>query len=305
MTAHAPASPTMSLIDWMRLLALSLLWGGSFLFNALALREVPVLTMVAMRVALAALILAAVMRWQGVAMPKSGRVWLAFLGMGLLNNVLPFSLIIAGQHQLASGMASVLNAATPLFTVLAAHVLTRDERLTLGKLTGVLIGFAGVAVMMPGGGAGGGPWQAKALCLMAALSYALASIFGRRFRALGLAPLQTAAGQLTASSLVMWPLALLVDRPWQLPMPGLVAISALGAVALLSTAMAYVLYFRILASAGAVNLALVTLLIPVSATMLGVVILHEAMTLAQIGGIALIGLGLAAIDGRLLRRLRA
>jgi drug/metabolite transporter (DMT)-like permease len=297
--------------DWGLLVALSVLWGGSFFFNQVAVAELPALTVSAARVALAAATLVAIAALAGASLPRGRGVIVAFLGMGLLNNALPFTLIVWGQAQIGSGAAAILNASTPLFTVLLAHGLTADERLTPGRLAGVVVGFAGVAAMLGGGigggiggGVGGGAWAAQAACLAGALSYALASVWGRRFRRLEVAPLATAAGQLVASSLMLAPLALLVDRPWTLPAPSAAALASLAGVALLSTALAYVLYFRLLARAGASNLMLVTLLIPVTAVALGAAVLGEALTARHLAGMALIALGLAAIDGRPLALLR-
>ena len=296
----------MTLREWAMLVALSAVWGGSFFFNAVAVAALPVFTVVVARVALGALILLAVLRLAGQRMPRDGRVWAAFLGAGLLNNVIPFSLIVWGQQHIASGVASILNASTPLFTVVFAHMLTDDERMTGGRVAGVLVGFAGVAVMIGAGTvrAMGADLAAQLACLGAAVSYALASVFGRRFRAMGVAPMTTAAGQLVASSVLLVPPMLLIDRPWTLPMPGVGVVGALVGVAALSTALAYVLYFRILATAGATNLALVTFLIPISAILLGLLFLGESLQLREVVGMLLIGLGLAAIDGRPWRALR-
>lgn len=292
--------------EWGMLLALATVWGGSFFFNEVALRDLPVFTVVVGRVALAALILMAILRLRGERLPRGWRIWAAFACMGLINNAVPFSLIVWGQQHIASGVASILNAATPLFTVLLAHVLTRDERLTGGRIAGVLIGFAGVAVMIGTGALRdlGVHVAAQLMCLAAALSYALAGIFGRRFRRMGITPMATATGQVVASSLLLLPLALIVDRPWSLPPPGLPAIGALIGVAALSTALAYTLYFRILSTAGATNLLLVTFLVPASAILLGTVILGEVLLARHLTGMALIGTGLAAIDGRPWHRLR-
>jgi drug/metabolite transporter (DMT)-like permease len=288
--------------EWGLLLFLSVLWGGSFFFNKVAVTALPPLTVVTVRVALAAAVLMAVLWARGVALPRGRAVLGAFLVMGLLNNAVPFALIAWGQSQIASGVAAILNASTPLFTVLLAPWLA-DEPLTTGRLAGVLLGLGGAAVMM---GAGlGGRAAAELACVAAAVSYALAGHYGRRFRALGVPPLATAAGQVTASSLMLLPLALIVDRPWTLPAPGWAVLGALAGLAVLATALAFVVYFRLLASAGATNLLLVTLLIPVTAILLGVAVLGEALLPRHLAGMALIGLGLAAIDGRpagLLRR---
>lgn len=295
--SHRPMTP----LEWGMLLALSTVWGGSFFFNGIAVQELPVFTVVVSRVALAAIILLIIMRLRGERLPQDRRVWTAFFAMGLLNNAIPFSLIVWGQQYIASGVASILNASTPLFTVILAHFLTSDERMTRGRFAGILIGFAGVAVMIGLDAVGelGVGILAQLLCLCGAISYAFAGIYGRRFRAMGITPMGTATGQVIASSLIMMPLVLVLDRPWALPLPSLTAIGALIGVAAISTALAYVLYFRILATAGATNLLLVTFLIPVGAILLGIAFLGETLLPRHIAGMALIGGGLAAIDGRL------
>jgi len=306
MSSNPKSAPVMGGREWAMLLALSVLWGGSFFFNGVAVRELPSFTLVWLRVALAAIMLLGVLRLLGQRMPTRGAVWLAFFGMGLLNNVLPFVLIVWGQHRIASGLASILNATTPLFTVLVAHAMTPDEKLSPLKAAGVIAGFAGAAVMIGPdalGGLGTGV-MAQLACLAAALSYAFAGIFGRRFRRMGVPPLATAAGQVSASALMLLPVVLLIDRPWTLAMPHAATWAAVLGVALLSTAFGYVLYFRILAAAGATNLLLVTFLIPVSAILLGAALLGERLEPRHFLGMALIGAGLAAIDGRLFRRMR-
>ena len=301
------ASPAMGKREWAMLLALAILWGGSFFFNGVAVRELPSLTLVWLRVAIAAVVLVGVVRLSGRQMPRSRRVWAAFFGMGLLNNVVPFVLIVWGQHHIASGLASILNATTPLFTVLIAHLLTPDEKLTPSKAAGVAAGFAGAVFMIGPDALDGLATSATAqlACLGGALSYAFAGIFGRRFKRMGVTPIVTAAGQVCASTVLLLPLVLLVDQPWKLAMPHAATWSAVLAVGLLSTALAYVLYFRILAAAGATNLMLVTFLIPVSAIVLGILLLGETLLPRHFGGMALIGIGLACIDGRLPRLLVA
>lgn len=299
------SSPVMSVREWTMLLALATLWGGSFFFNAVGVRELPSFTLVWLRVSVAAAALILALRALGQPLPRSLRIWAAFFGMALLNNVVPFVLIVWGQHRIASGLASILNATTPLFTVLVAHFVTQDEKLTRLKMAGLVTGFAGVVFMigpdiLTGLRAGG---LAQLACLAAALSYALAGIFGRRFRRWGVAPLVTAAGQTSASTLILLPLMLLVDRPWTLSAPHASTWGAVAGIGLLSTALAYVLYFRILATAGATNLLLVTFLIPVSAILLGVLVLGENLLVRQIIGMAVIALGLACIDGRLFQAL--
>ena len=302
MTAHKSMTP----LEWLLLLTLSVLWGGSFFFGKVALAELPPLTLVLSRVALAAVALNLMVVATGHRMPRDVRLWGAFLVMGALNNFIPFSLIFWGQTEITSSLASILNATTPLWTVVLAHVLTDDERLNSNKLTGVFFGLLGVVVMIgPAALSGLGlNILAQLAVLGAALSYAFAGIFGRRFRRLGVLPLVTASGQLTGSTLMMLPVALVVDKPWTLSALSLTTWGAVTGLALLCTALAYVIYFRLLASAGATNLLLVTFLIPVSALMLDTTILGERLEPRQLAGMVMIGLGLAAIDGRLWKRVR-
>lgn len=292
--------------EWGLLLTLSTVWGGSFFFNAVAVGALPVLVVVATRVGVATLLLSLLLWARGIGMPREARIWAAFLVMGMLNNVIPFCLIVWAQKTISSGTAAILNAATPLFGVLLAHVLTRDERLTPPRLLGTLLGFLGVGVLIGLDGApqGGHHLGADALCLAAALSYALAGLYGRRFRNSGVAPPAVATGQLAAATLVLLPPTLIAEHPWNLPVPTPGVIAALLGLATVSTALAYVLYFRLLASAGATNLLLVTLLVPISATLLGSLFLGEPLVPHQAAGMALIGAGLVTIDGRLWRRLR-
>lgn len=292
--------------EWGLLIALSVLWGGSFFFTGVAVKELPPFTIVFLRVGGAAVILLLLLKAMGLRLPTNGRIWAAFFGMGFLNNVMPFCLIVWGQTEIASGLASIINATTPLFTVIVAHILTSDEKITSYRIAGVLIGLSGVVAII-------GPQAlqdltsnvvAQLACLGAALSYAFASVFGRRFKRMGVSPVIAATGQVTASALMLLPMAFLVDHPWALPIPSWQAWGAIIGIAALSTALAYVLYFRILASAGATNLLLVTFLIPVTGILLGTLVLGERLNPTHFLGMALIGAGLAAIDGRLLGMLR-
>jgi drug/metabolite transporter (DMT)-like permease len=296
---------TMTPSEWALLLALSVLWGGSFFFIAVAVAELPPFTVVVLRVGLAALILNIAISAVGLRMPRDRQTWRAFFGMGILNNVMPFCLIVWGQTHIASGLAAILNATTPLWTVIVAHLLTSDERMTGNRLAGVIVGFLGVVVMIgPDALAGLGANVAAQLAVLAAgMSYAFAGVYGRRFRQMRTAPMLTAMGQVSASTIMLLPVALIVDHPWTLPMPSPSAWGAVLGIASLSTALAYVLYFRILATAGATNLLLVTFLIPVSAILLGS-LLGERLGPSHFLGMAFVGAGLAAIDGRLAKLAR-
>jgi drug/metabolite transporter (DMT)-like permease len=295
-----PTAPTMGAREWSLLVLLSVLWGVSFYFFKVLIAELPTLTIVLGRVGLAALLMNLLILLKGDSMPASPRLWGAFLVMGLLNNVVPFILIVWSEIRISSGLAAILNATTPIFAVLAAHFATASEKLNWTKGVGVLFGFLGVVVLM-------GPSMlvnvsrdqvpADLVCLLAAFILALAGIYGRRFK--GLPSLTVATGQVTASTLVLLPITLVVDQPWNLSSPSIHGWEALTGIAVLSTALAYVIYFRVLATAGTTNTMLVTFLVPISAILLGVVFLKEAFTAQTLGGMLLIGVGLTAIDGRL------
>ena len=287
----------MSVSDWLLLVALSTMWGASFLFVRIAIVEIPPLTLAWLRVAIAAAILFVLVRLLGDRTPFR-RLWLAFAVMGLFNNAIPFSLFAWAQMHIPSGLASILNATTPLFTVLIAHFATVDDKLTPARAVGLLAGFAGVVIMI-------GPDMlleigshvaAQLACLLAALSYGIAGSYGRRFR--GEKPLVVATGQLLGSSILLAPVAFLTDQPWLLQAPSPKAIAAIVAMAALSTALGYVIFFRILDRAGATNVMLGNFLIPLSAILLGALFLDERMEPRHFAGMAAIALGLAAIDGR-------
>jgi drug/metabolite transporter (DMT)-like permease len=290
--------------EWGLLLALWVLWGGSFFFVEVALRDLAPFTVVLGRVGFAALALLALVAASGRRMPTSLAVWLGFFVMGALNNLVPFSLITWGQVAIDSGLASILNATTPVFTVVLAHFLTRDERLTRAKLAGTVLGLGGVAVLVgPSALRGLGAHGLGELAVLgAAVSYACAGIYGRRFR--GLPPAVAAAGMLCGAAVLALPVALVLEQPWTLA-PGAATWGAVLGLALLSTALAYLIYFRVLAAAGATNLLLVTFLIPVSALGLGIFALGERPGWSAFAGMALIFAGLAAIDGRPVRALRS
>jgi drug/metabolite transporter (DMT)-like permease len=295
----------MGLQEWGLVLGLSVIWGGTFFFVGVAVKALPPLTLVFLRVALAAVVLAFLVPAVGLRLPRDRKTWSAFFSIGLLNNVIPFSLIFWGQTHIPGGLASILNATTPVFAVIVAHFLTRDEKLTANRMIGVLVGLAGVSVIIgPEALRGvGANVLAQMAVLGAAVCYAFAGIYGRRFWRLGVHPVVAAAGQLSASAIMLLPVALAADHPWRLiPPPASVVWAVLG-LATISTAVAYIIYFRVLATAGATNILLVTFLIPVSAIFLGTVFLDEQLAGRHFIGMGLIGVGLAAIDGRLLARI--
>lgn len=295
---------TMTTQSWLLLLLLALLWGGSFVFAKIAVAQITPLTLVLVRVLLAALTLHLVCMVTRTKMPVTLSAWGAYAVMGLLNNVIAFSLIYWGQQEIGASLSAILNSATPFFTVLIAGLVLADERFTGGKIAGLIIGFAGVVLVIgPRHMLGLGENLLSELAVVgAALSYGFASVWGRRFASES--PLATATGQLTASTAMMVPIAFLFERPLDLPMPSADVVAAVLALAVVSTAMAYLLFFKILKTAGATNVSLVTMLVPVFATVIAVPLLGEVMDPLKLAGLAVIGIGLAVLDGRPIRAAR-
>ena len=285
--------------EWAALVLLSIFWGGSFFFVEIALRGFQPFALVFLRVILAALILLLVVYIRGQRMPASQKIWGAYFVMGALNNTIPFCLIVWGQTRIDSGVASILNATTPIFTVLLAHFLTSDEKLTFRKLMGVLIGFWGVYLMMSPELGNGFSWRSLGLVAVigAAISYSLAGIFGKRFK--HESPIVTSTGMLVCSTIMMAPLTVF-SGSLGATIISVQAIAAVIGIAAISTAVAYLLYFKILASAGATNVLLVTFLVPVSALLLGIGVLGEVIHVFEWAGMGCIFLGLIVIDGRVL-----
>jgi drug/metabolite transporter (DMT)-like permease len=289
--------------DWSLLGLLAVLWGGSFFFNGVALKELPPLTLVFLRVATAAMILLPLLWVYRISLPRSFAGWKPFFAVALFNNVLPFSLIVTGQTFVGSGLASILNATTPLFTVVVMAAFG-EESLSARRLAGVTIGLVGVVVLRGGFGIEtSGQGFGILLCLAAAFSYGLAALLARRHLA-NSPPLATAAFQLLTSSLMMAVVAGIVERPWQLRLPGAVTFLAVVGLAALSTALAYIVFFQILRRSGATNVMLVTLLIPVTAIVLGYLVLGEAISTREITGALVIGSALLLIDGRAVNLIR-
>ena len=291
---------------WVMLIALSCLWGSSYFMTEIALRGFPVLTIVALRVAFASAVLWLVVWFSGARIPRELRVWAAYLLMGLLNSVIPFSLIVWGQTEIGSSLAAILNATTPIFAVLIASLFLRDEPATPAKIAGVVVGFLGVVVMIGPDAMQdlGNAVLAQIAVVLAGLSYACAGVFGRRFHSFGVAPTVSAACQVTMSAFLLLPFAFFTGGFDHFHATTPTSWAALISLAVFSTAVAYMLYFRILASAGATNLMLVTFLIPVTAILLGTLVLHETLHTNEILGMLLIALALVAIDGRLVSRRR-
>ncbi len=296
----SPNPLAMTSFAWLQLLLLGAIWGGSFFFARVAVQVVPPLTLVLFRVAVAALALHVYLLSRGVRFWDYRHHAFEFAGLGLLMNVIPFSLLFIGQTVLGAGVESILNATTPIWTVVVAAILTVDEKVTINKLVGILLGIFGLVIMIgPGVLTGlGGPLWAEIAVICATLSYAFAGILAKRFK--GVPPTVTSTGQMTASTLIMIPVVLIYDGvPAVTTIDTGVWLAILG-LGLLSTAFAYILYFSIVRTAGATNASLVTLIVPVSAILLGTIFLDERLAAHDFMGMALIAFGLLIIDGRLM-----
>jgi drug/metabolite transporter (DMT)-like permease len=299
-------APRLDLTSALLLLFLSLLWGASFLFAKIAVGAIPVFVALAARVMIGAASLGLYLIVTRHELPRELRIWRMFLFMGVFNNAIPFALLFWAQTEITAGLGAILNAMTPIFTLIVAHVLTRDEKITRDKLIGIGIGFCGVAVLVgpsllldPGRAA-----LAKLACIAASVSYGFASVFGRRFAREGVSPLSATFGQIVTSTLVIFPIALFFHPVATLAAAPVEVYLALLGLGIVSTAFAYVLFYKILARAGATNVSLVTLLVPVSATILGALVLDETLTPMQGLGMALISIGLLVMDGRIVKAIR-
>ncbi len=290
-------------VEWALLALLSAIWGCSFFFIAVALRGFHPFTLVFVRVALAALVLLIVVRMSGLRFRSGLKAWVGYLILGALNNAIPFCLIAWGETRIDSGSAAIFNATTPIFTGILAHFFTSDEKLTSNKIIGMAVGFSGVYLMMSPELAGGLSWRGfgQVAVLGASLMYATSGIYAKRFS--GDPPLLTATGMLIGASILMLPPALIIDVPWRIH-PPLEAVAAILALGIVGTAAAYVVFFRILAVAGATNVLLVTFLVPIGALVLGVAVLHEIIRWEEVAGMGLIFLGLVGIDGRVFAYIR-
>lgn len=296
------STPKMTLHTWVLIVVLATIWGGSFLFARIAVLEIPPLTLVFARVAIAALALNLLLMLRSNDYEHSVGMWQNFAIMGVLNNIIPFGLIFYGQLEIGAGLAAIINAMTPIWTVVIANFGTADEKFSTPKIIGVVLGFIGVAVLIGASLQNG--WQASTVgqlaVLAATISYGCAGVFGRRFA--NVPPVETARGQLTMSSVLILPLVLLIDQPWDLALPSQASIWSVLLLAILCTAIAYLLFFQILAKAGAVNVSLVTFLVPPSAIILGIIVLNETLEIHHIIGMGIIMAGLIVIDGRLLKK---
>jgi drug/metabolite transporter (DMT)-like permease len=303
--AAPPRAPvSMGWSEWGMLCLCAMLWGSAYVFNAVAIRELPHLTITLGRLAIAAFVLHVSLRLSGLSMPRDWRTWRNFFVMTLMSNIGPYLLVLQGQMGTTSGLAAVLTATTPLFTILLAHVFTRDERLSANKIVGVLVGIFGVAIVVGLDVLTGltSTVLAKTALIAAALLYAAGAIYAKRLS--GMPPLVISTGVMTTGMLVSLPLALLVDRPWQLPVPSNDVILAVLLTGVFGSALAAVTYFRVFNVSGATNAMLVTLLLPVTPVILGAIYLGERLAMREVIGALVIMLALIIIDGRLWNSVR-
>ncbi len=292
----------MAAIDWARLLVLAALWGCSYLFVEVSLVSASPMTIVLWRTAVAGLCLVGYCVLTGVSVYLSRSLVLTFFVMGILNNVIPFNLIAWGQTHITGGVASILNATTPLFTVIVAHLWPGGERATPARISGVLIGFFGVAILIGLGQSADfiSELPGQVAMLLAALFYGLSALYGRKLA--NVPPAFAAAGMLTASALLMAPIAFVFDTPFT-PTPTLLSFGAMTALAVFSSAVAYIIFYRLIGTIGS-NVMLVTFLMPVMALILGALLLDETIETHHLGGLALICIGLVLVDGRATRMWR-
>lgn len=302
-TGSKPAL-TMQSHHWTLLLVLATLWGGSYFFGKVAVEDIGPLSVVFGRVSLASIILFVCIRLRHVPLPATWAEWKPMMVMGVLNSALPFSLIFWGETRITAGLAAILTATVPVFTVIVAHFWTVDERMTPARAAGIGLGMAGVVIIMSDDldTLTSGSGLAKLAIIGAALSYAVSGIYGRRLA--GRPPLTLAWGQLSTAAVLLLPLVLFVDKPWATASWHLDAILSVIALAVLSTSLAYLIFFRLLAQVGATNTSLVTFLIPISSLLLGGIFLNEPLVPLQLVGMALIGCGMLVIDGRIWKSLR-
>lgn len=291
----------MSLRNWVLLFVLGAIWGGSFLFAKVAVAEIPPFSLVFFRVSIACAVLLLVLWQQGLIKRLEWRLALPFLIMGFLNNAVPFSLLFLGQTEIGAGLASILNATTPVFTVVVASLIVKQEPLQANRVAGVVLGVVGVAVMLSSSltGLASDPLWAQLCCLGAAVSYAFAATFAKRFK--DVPPQVAATGQLIGSSVLMLPVAILTSAGWSIGDPGMTAWLNVLALGILATAFAYLIYFQLLANAGATNASLVTLIVPASALFFGWLILGENLSALQLSGFGVLLIGLVVLDGRVMR----
>jgi drug/metabolite transporter (DMT)-like permease len=286
----------LNILFW--LIVMALLWGPSFLFMKVAVEEIPPVTMIAVRLSLAAIVLYAVLRSQGRTLPKWGPIWKDFTIMGLFSNALPFVLLSWGEQFIDSALAAILIGTTPIFTVILAHLFTADDHLTPAKIVGLTLGFGGLVVLVSPAlmaGVEATTWGLLA-AVLAAASYGAGIVYGQQ-RLRGLPPLVGPTAQVMTAALLLLPLSFLIERPYAIPVPSWTTLGSLLGLALLGTALAYIVYYRTMERTSATVLSTVTYIVPVVATILGVVVLKEQLDWNAYLGFGMILLGVMVVNG--------
>lgn len=289
----------MTLLEWTLLLLVAVFWGGSYFFTGVAIKELPVFAIVMARYAVAAPLMILLIFWRGERFPWNREIIGIGLFLAAFNQLIPFSLITWGQGHIPSAVASILNAAGPIVTLVMAHFLTHDDRMNGRRAAGVVIGFAGMGIMI-----GAAAMQAlnvsilaQLACVLAAFSYAFGSITARKFTT-RIKPTEMVAAQSVVAGVLLLPVMLIIDKPWTLAMPSLPTWLSLLGLGVLSSTLGHLIFFRLLASAGATNISLVSYFMPVSAILLGVLFLGDVLETRHIAGMCIIAFGLAVMDGR-------
>jgi len=302
LAARAGAPLRLGATEWGLIALQSMLWGSSYFFIEVAQPELPALTLAALRTIPAAAALLMIVLPLGYRLPATLAEWRLFIGFSAFNTVLPFLLIVWGQGRATGGMAAILNATAPLFGIVLAHLLTHDEKLSWSKVAGVLVGIAGVGILVGWDLVAGSSadLMARLALLAAPFCYVLANIYVRR-RLGHYPPFVIAAMQMVGAMFVTFPLALAVDRPWSLEAPSLAALGAIVGMGVLGSAFAALCHFTVLQRAGATNASLVTLVMPLTPILLGGMFLGEQLSAHDIAGALVIAVALVVIDGRVLR----
>lgn len=288
----------MQLKNLSSLLLLAFLWGSSFLFIKVAVQDIPPFTTVTAVVGIATVVLYLLLRWQGGRLPKLGPVWIRFAVAGLVHNALPFALLVFGGRYVDSALAAVLNGTSPLYTLILAHYFTGDDRLTPTKSLGLLIGFGGLIMLVAPSlltGVQASVWGLLAVGAAAA-SYGVAIVYSR-INLSQLPPLVAPTAQMGMATVYALPLAILIDRPWQMGLPSVNAIGAVLALALFGTALSYVVYYRLIGQMSASQVSMVTYLVPIVGLVLGIVVLNEQVAWNAYLGCGFILVGVMIVNG--------
>lgn len=303
--AVANAPLRMGPTEWGLIVLQSMLWGSAYFFIAIARNDMPALSISTLRLAPAFVVLLTIVLSLGYRLPATWAEWRLFIFFSAFNNVIPFVLVVYGQKEATGGMAAIFNATAPLFGVFLAHLLTHDEKLSWNRLAGILMGIAGVAVLVGHNIAGGS--MASLLAYLALLGapfcYAMSNVFVRR-RLSHYEPFILAVTQMAGALILSLALALVIDRPWTRPIPALEIIAAVVAMGVLASALASLCHFTVLQRAGATNALLVTLIMPLTPIVLGGLFLGDRLTPRDIAGALIIAAALIIIDGRIIRRLQ-